>query len=209
MNALRHIMSRIFNRLLAASIVAEHHGIRLCDVNNNLNDDGPFISRTKQALDLILEIDARRFLRLQRTIRYIVNKELFSGGAYLPCGVCAIDFGRYRFDLDENLAIFQMAGLMIHESTHGLLESKNLSHLRRRWVQVERICRSEQNRFLKRLEPRYGGPLQRPFNPNDWVIMRPLNYRIRTLLRRNKEEKQKARQSGAGHPPQGAVSSVP
>ena len=209
MNAIRHILSRIFDRLIAASIVAEHHGIRLCDVNNNPNDDAPFTLRTKQALDLIMEVDKRRFIRLQRTIRYIVNKELFSGGAYLPCGACAIDFGRYRFDRNESLALFQMAGLIVHESTHGLLESMNIPRLRRRWVQVERICRSEENRFLKRLEPRFGGTLQRPFNPNDWVKMRPFSYRIKTLRRRNSEEKQKAEQAVLGYPPQGVGSPEP
>ena len=193
----RNIVRWMFDRLVRSAAVAEYRGIRLYDVNHNPHDDGAFVARTRQALDLIQAVDPRRFARVQRTIRHIVNGELHAGGSYSPGEVCAVDFGRYRFDRNEYWALFQLAGLLIHEATHGVLCAKNIPYLRRNWVQVERICRSEQNRFLKRLEPRYGGSLQKPFDPGDWVKMKSWRYRIQTLMRRKQEEREKARLSVA------------
>ena len=209
MNFRQEIAIRMIDWLLKNSVLCEHLGIRLCDINHNPNDDSAFIARSIQALDLIKEIDPRRFCRVHRTIRYIVNTECHFHGVYSLGKMCVIDFGRYRFDRNEKWALFNYAGLIIHESTHGMLESKQIPYKRHNWLQVERICRNEQNRFLKRLEPIYGSSLKIPFDSNNWLIMRPIKNRIRELVRRIREEKSKAQQSVPGYPPQGVGSPEP
>jgi hypothetical protein len=63
------------------------------------------------------------------------------------------------------------AGIIVHESTHGLLHTKGVGSDKARRVQVERICTAEENRFYKRAEyyfPEYEGTLVHDYDPGNW-----------------------------------------
>jgi hypothetical protein len=168
-------------------------GFSVCDINANPYDDNSFLARTTEALILIRDTDPRRFARVQCSIDYFLNTEHCGGGAYYPGNICIVDFGRYNFDSNERWTLYQYAAMIIHEATHGVIRATRIPRTNSNWIQMERICRAEQNRFLAKLEPLYGGPLQRPFNPEDWMALRSPSTRRKIVRERRQEEKLKVR----------------
>jgi hypothetical protein len=201
----------IYRNLLAKSIiwvcekglVGEHCGIKLADLNWNEADDSAFVEKTKQALDLIRDLDPRRFARVQRHIDYICNKELECGGKYYPCNVCLVDFGRFDFARNPDWSLYMYSSLFVHEATHGLLHARGFRRTKRNWKQIERICQSEENRFLSRIDSPWGDQLCRPFDPAEWDLGSWLT-RAMTRSRRIGEERKKAQQSLEGDVLKGA-----
>jgi hypothetical protein len=174
----------------------EYRGIRICALNWSDQDDDRFLRRTKQALDLIAATDPRRYQYVTHHIRYILNTELYTTATYCPGGVCKIDFGRYQFNRNPTGYLYRYSSALIHEATHGRLLAKGFRRGHRNWVQIERICRAEQNRFLAACEPVYGAPLQIPFDPKAWDFGSRW-HRLKCTLSRIREEKMKAQKSAA------------
>ena len=168
MRLLRFLCGKVEAALCKRAILGEYHGVRICDLNFNDDDNQRFLKETKRVLDLIAVRDPRRFHRVQRHIRYLLNCELYSGAGYAPGQVCKIDFGRFDFRKNPKGCFYVYAGMLVHEATHGLLRSKGFGRTKANWVQVERICCAEQNRFLAKVERDYGAPLQREFDPRRW-----------------------------------------
>jgi len=202
------LLRRSLLKVCKSTKVGEYQAIGFSDWNQNPKDDALFIARTTEALKLIEQLDPRRFSRIKRYIRYIQNTELYSGGRFIH-GICQIDFGRYNFIAHPDWSLYQYAGTIIHEATHGMLHAKNIRYRKSNWVQIEGICRAEQNRFLSRIQSPYGSNLLRPFLPQEWEIMGSSLTKFRTFLRRMKEEEQKAQQPGPECPSQGVRSSRP
>ena len=190
-------------RVCKSTKVGEYQAIGFSDWNQNPKDDALFVIKTTEALKLIEQLDPRRFARIKRYIRYIQNTELYSGGRYIH-GICQIDFGRYNFIAHPDWSLYQYAGTIIHEATHGMLHTRGIRYRKSDWVQIERICRAEQNRFLSRIQSPYGSNLLRPFSPQEWKNMGSGLTKFRTFMRRIKEEEQKAQQGVPPYAPQAA-----
>jgi hypothetical protein len=147
------------------------------DVNLNDTDDLSFAVTVKAALDLIRKHDPRRFRMVLRHLRYIVNVEIVSGGQYnhaLRC--CKIDFGRIPLDKAELYSDWYLAWIacvIVHEATHGRLESRWFAYTPTTRVQIERICRAEERRFATRLYAAgydFALDLVPEFDPRQWRI---------------------------------------
>jgi hypothetical protein len=52
----------------------------------------------------------------------------------------------------------------------GLIESKGIEYSKRQRSQIERICRGEQNRFLKNAPLEFQKQLIHPYTPDDWAL---------------------------------------
>ena len=140
---------------------SSHNGIALRDVNWNDHDDQAFFRETKRALDLIANKDPRRYQRVRDYIDFIVNIESASLASYNPGKICKVDFGRYKFSEHPEWSHYMYAATLIHEATHGYLGAKGLRYVKRNRLRIESICRSEENRFLSRIESDWGDALRK------------------------------------------------
>src|SRR5690348_2743535 len=111
-----------FQEWLVRTSVRDRYGpIYLVDMTANQEDDG-FVTFTKQALNLIERTDPRRYRRVEREIRYIVNTYLVSSAEYRR-GIrrCSVDFARYKVDPSHPRYEWYLASFactLIHEATH-------------------------------------------------------------------------------------------
>lgn len=183
---------------------AEYESIRVVDVNFNDTDDLSFAVTVKAALDLIRKHDPRRFRMVLRHLRYIVNVELISGGQYNHAlRSCRIDFGRIPLDKAELYSDWYLAWIactIVHEATHGRLESRWFAYTPTTRVQIERICCAEERRFAHRLyEAGYEFALDiiRDFDPSPWQKYWKSNMRQRWKVLQQRIEESKAAEEAA------------
>jgi hypothetical protein len=124
-------------------------GFRIVDLMQGTHQQ--FLTLAKGALTLIATSDPRRFKRVEREIRTIVNQPVLSAGQYFrPMRVCCVDI-RCLYDSDPEIVIKLLASLLIHEATHGALFSANILRTRRNHSRVEMLCSVESKRFLARV----------------------------------------------------------
>jgi hypothetical protein len=126
------------------------------------------------ARKLIKETDPRRFRRVQRQIRFIVScTRPFGGGAYFSdTKSCDFDFVVIRSDGDVEFYTPWYACALVHESTHGYLQSRGIPYTPENRTRIEKLCVAEEQRFAKRLvlSPHVSAWLQETqvFNPRRW-----------------------------------------
>jgi hypothetical protein len=127
--------------------------IGVVDFNQDDTDNVAFLQATVDAIELIEQISPRRHRLLFREIRYIVNAELNSGGCYDHfCKCIEVDFGKYHLypeSDDYGWYLARYAALLVHEATHGRIYAFRFPYVKQTRVQIERICRTEQRRFLE------------------------------------------------------------
>jgi len=156
-------------KLLQSSFVCDLEGIKIADL---VEDEKSFEESITSSLLRIKELDPRRFITVKKEIRWLMNSNQVPkyGGQYRRRNrVCLLNYSAYSED-DKLVSLF-FAGLVVHEATHGLLDSKGFRYTKENRVQIERICTAEENRFYKRAEnvyPEYEGMLARDFTPEDW-----------------------------------------
>ena len=155
--------------VLRSSIEGESDGIKICNIRSK--DDG-FLEIIRASLKLIQQMDPRRYKTIRNEIDWLVNSNLPDkyGARYKRSSKsCFIGFDNYSEDKLHVSAYF--AGIIVHESTHGVLHSKGVGSDKTRRVQIERICTAEENRFYQKVEnlyPEYAGSLVHEFDPKDW-----------------------------------------
>ena len=137
--------------------------------------DTPHFTRIiTAALKLIKENDPRRFRRVQRQIRFVVScTRPFGGGAYFSdAKTCEFDFVVLRSDDDVEFYTPWYACALVHEATHGRLESCGIPYTPENRTRIEKLCVAEEQRFVRRLtlSPRVSAWLQEGhvFNPQRW-----------------------------------------
>ena len=171
-NPIRHFSNLGLKWLLRSSAIGSFQEISLASISDDHSD---FLGVIQQSLELIQNHDPRRFRRVELYTRWITNTSL-SGGAYSGeywhrIKATMLDF---EFDREVGDALFHaayFAGVIVHEATHGVIRGRGIDTNRGNRIQVERICRAEENRFLGRLLsrlPQLEPSLIRPFDPKDW-----------------------------------------
>jgi hypothetical protein len=118
-----------------------------------------------EGLDLLREIDPRRFQRVKRCVKEIVvaNWSVKIAGVYKPINrVCLLtklpDLKDDRFAL-----AYAYASIIVHEATHGVLEEKRFPYSKVNKDRIEHLCHKEQERFMERLSRR---------DRNKWQVFR-------------------------------------
>ena len=137
-----------------------------------ITDDHVFYDFICDILKLIQQFDEKRYLRVINELSWIVNTKSLK----VDCGeykhsikLCSI---HCNFSVEQTLddKIF-FASVIIHEATHGYLASKGFEYTKERRVQIERICVTEQNRFLANVaykHPDISKKYIRKFTPEPW-----------------------------------------
>ena len=163
------LLSRYLLRLQGENEVARFDDIILADTQ----DSALFRSAVPSALQLIKNLDSRRFRRLRRYVKWIVNCPLpYGGGQYhYLTRTCRLDIEKTTKEPDPDYAAAAVASTLIHEATHGALRARAIGYTAELRSRVERCCVREQNRFLARLSstrPDIANSLYRDFSELRW-----------------------------------------
>jgi len=163
------LLNRYLLRLQRSNEVARFDGIIVSDTQ----DSSLFRKSVLSALQLIKDLDSRRFRRLQRYIAWIVNCPLpYGGGEYhYPTRTCRLDFEKSETEPDLEYAAAAVASTLIHEATHGVLRARGIGYSAELRSRVECCCVREQNRFLVRLassRPNIATLLHSDFTESRW-----------------------------------------
>ena len=78
-------------------------------------------------------------------------------------------FAQLKSDSEMNAAYF--AKVLVHESTHGVVASRGIRYAPELRLRIEKLCVTEENRFLNRLaltHPEIAENLHQDFDPTRW-----------------------------------------
>ena len=147
-------------------------GIVVCDFVAQKQPEAKFFPISRHALALIRETDSRRYRRLCGVIKYIVNRPMGSGsGNYVrEPKICNVDFAKYFTTDYAEWNLRSYACLLVHESTHGLLFRKGIPYNKQNWQRIEKLCRQEEYRFARRVDPEWADEYVRSFDPKSWKL---------------------------------------
>src|ERR1044071_2417959 len=130
-----------------------YRGISICQASFSRFSSKKFLESTLEVLKLIERVDPRRFRRIQKHVRFIVHSELASGACYKRLARwCAIDYSRYDFTEDQDWSLLSYASALVHEATHGEIFSRYIISSARTRVRIEKLCHTEERRFLRHLD---------------------------------------------------------
>ena len=116
--------------LLNSAECESFEGIKLVDFSARRKTQHRFQVDTLAALRLIKSVDPRRFRRIRREIKMIVNSEYSSFGSYKRLGKrCEIDYNRFDFTKHPEYYLWWYATVLVHEATHGAIYSKQIHYI--------------------------------------------------------------------------------
>jgi hypothetical protein len=151
------------------SEVARFEGIIISDPGRSDN----FRATILAALQLVKDADSRRFKRVVKHLKWIVNCTLDEPcAAYLhDTKTCTIDFKEPGSDehLEFNAAYY--AKTLVHEATHGVVSSRGVHYTPEVRSRIEKLCVTEENRFVDRLsltQPELTKGLHRKYDESAW-----------------------------------------
>jgi hypothetical protein len=157
---LHKLVDRMELWALRGSEVTRLDGIGLSDLRGH---PASFRQTIECSLRLIRENDARRYARVRREIRWIVNRVTGENGASYcrDNRTLSIEFTD-RVGETEDIRAALNACIIVHEATHGTLLSRGIAYKPHNRVHIERLCVAEQNRFAAKLAA--GDPERYPAN---------------------------------------------
>jgi hypothetical protein len=157
------------------SCVGRFDDVAICDLLATDFPKSAFLGPTVKAMELIKEFDPRRYRRVCRQIRYIVNRPLISAGNYeREKRICNVDYNKHFAAESPEWRLRVYACLIVHEATHGLLMEKGVDYNNKTWQRVEKLCSLEEYRFAKRVDEWWADEYQSPkrFDPARWKLYR-------------------------------------
>ena len=163
------LVRRGFLALLAKNEVARFEGIIISDPKN----EALFRETVVAALQLIKELDPRRFRRIRRYITWIVNVMLPHGGARYAHSMrtCKIDFEKSALEPYGKHASVLCASTLVHEATHGVIRARNIPYSAELRSRIEQLCVREEERFLSKVkivQPDAVRLIDRRFDESQW-----------------------------------------
>ena len=197
------VLAPLQRYLRSATALATIDGIKIVD--SGRKKDPRFYSDTVTALELIKSADPRRYRRLQREVRFITNMEKIEQLGWASYNrswrSCEVDYRRMNTDRESrDWSLRAYAATLVHEATHGAIYSRYIAYVPRLRARIEKLCVTEANRFVKRLdtpEVCWSESLACPFDEKDWhsswYIPYPQRVKmawqvLREAFRRNHEE---------------------
>jgi hypothetical protein len=134
---------------MRANETGRFEGLRLASLRG---DGGSFTKTILSSLRLIQEQDARRYARVRQHIAWIVNQVNNELGAQYLHRIRTL-FLQFEDapELSPDVLIAFYASTIVHEATHGVLESRGIEMSEANGLRIERLCVAEQNRFVARL----------------------------------------------------------
>jgi len=185
------------------SCVGHVDDVGICDLTAIDFPKSAFLRPTVEAMELIRKFDPRRYCRVCRQIRYIVNRPLLSAGNYEREGrICNVDYNKRFATEPPEWRLRSYACLIVHEATHGLLRERGVGYDEKTWERVEELCSLEEYRFARRVDEWWADEYLSPkrFDPARWKLYRS-SYRVqqsawRERLREYRRELFKRKREG-------------
>ena len=147
-------MANIFRRILVfpyeqwylhRRAAGEVDGIALIDYPRNT----PYLRETfVTALKFLEQRDPRRFRRVKKHVKRIVNFPLgYSGAGYIQhLKAYATNFQPPKSEASIPKVAVLEAGMLAHEATHGLLHERGIPYTARTRERIEKLCWAEEHR---------------------------------------------------------------
>jgi hypothetical protein len=115
------------------------------------SDHATLERRVRDALDLIRQVDPRRYARLKRDVHRITLERLQVAGMFVPnAGRVFLDVGHVA-----QAHVAELASTVVHEATHARLHRAGIRHDSRIRGRVEHACIRSEVDFAVRLGPEY------------------------------------------------------
>lgn len=188
---------KLMDRLaVRVSRVGQVDGIVICDLTARDLAKSTFLQPTVEALELIRKFDPRRYRRVVRNLKYIVNRPMINSASFESARrMCNIDYNK-AFTEATPWKPYRFACLLIHESTHGRLMATGLPYNDKTWERTERLCWLEEYRFIRRVDGGWADLFHHPkkFNAEYWRRRREsLELRQAAWKKRGEEWRQEQR----------------
>ena len=173
-----------FEQALDQFCIGTYEGIKICYFFDAVYERELFLMKTREALDLIKNLDPRRFRRVQTHIHYLVSAGDLGEtlGVYIEgegtCWVCSSKYWSH-----SELAPVHYAGVIVHEATHGLIEARGIRYNNRTRIRIERLCYQEERRFLVAHWNGAADQLQGPFDDRYYPQVGSHGFLSRLLTR--------------------------
>lgn len=143
--------------LAQKTIVLTYKGINLCETANYQWAKDEFIEKSREALDLIEQVDFKRFKRVQKYIIYIKPAIARGTASHLPLSKgCLVDWRKLDFKRYPRASLVLYSAVLIHEATHGYIQSKGIRYRGKIRLRIEKLCHLEEARFVKQAVPNIG-----------------------------------------------------
>ena len=129
------------------------NGIVIAEFGPKKDRDPAFVSETKGVLEFLATHDTLGLKRVQKYLGAIVNvgKSTNRFGRYWHYGrVCYIYFSNLGYDRSRQDAKKLYARILVHEATHGRIETMGIRCNLRTRKRIESICIKEELRLSRR-----------------------------------------------------------
>lgn len=137
----------------AHPIALQTSGIRIVTTEDSRTEDDRKKGEVWQALCLLERHEPIRMRRVKKHIKNIIIRSVGSDGTYVQAGsVCLINLDRIPKQCPSRERLIAIAALLVHEATHGLINSKGVPYVGRIARRIENVCDMEQERVVNRLD---------------------------------------------------------
>ena len=137
--------------ILASSVVARFDGIVIADLNNR---SPRFPEIMLAALQLLKTTDPGQYARVRMRLAWISCETLaIRGYAQYRHATrrCCIDFLEPSAEYDAEFLVGWYASTLVHEATHGEIESRGLEYTNDLRSRIEHLCVKQEQKFISRL----------------------------------------------------------
>ena len=137
----------------AHPIALQTSGIRIVTTEDSRTEDDRKKEEVWLALCLLERHEPTRMRRVKRYTKSIIIRSTGACGTYVPAGgVCLINLDRIPMQCNSRERLITIAALLVHEATHGLINSKGILYMGRIVGRIEGVCDMEQERVVNRLD---------------------------------------------------------
>ena len=160
--------------ILNSCEVARFEGITIADLRNCNNRSPRFPEIMLAALQLLKATDPTRYARVRRRLAWISYETLAIRGSaeyHHATGRCCIDFLEQSPEYDKEFLVGSYASTLVHEATHGEIESRGIHYTPELRSRIEHLCVKQEQKFIKRLantHPDLARSLHYEFDASNW-----------------------------------------
>jgi hypothetical protein len=138
------------------NVVDRYGDIMLVEPDPDRRRRDLFATSVRDALDMIVKVDPRRFRMVRRYLDSIISARLAGHlGEYTPCfRACRVDVERHGLQWGGEArpwCVARLAATLIHEATHGRISEAGFAYTEETRAMIERLCWTEGRRFAERL----------------------------------------------------------
>lgn len=169
----RRLCLKVHHWLLASCEVARFEGIVIADIRHPDNRTQRFPEVMLAALQLLKATDPCRFARVRRRLAWISFQGMAGRSAEYQHSLrqCWIDFRDPADDADAELLTGWCASTLVHEATHGTINTRGVPYSPELRSRIEELCVKQEQKFIQRLaitHPSLAQQLHREFDASEW-----------------------------------------